>query len=398
MIAFMAATLASCGGLGSVSMGDLFSTDSNEPESLQPQQVGPGAIPSSGGPKVAFLLPLGIKGAASEVARSLKESGEMALVEAGSPGITLLTKDTLGTPDGARAAAQAAINDGAELVIGPLFRANVQAIAPVAQGRGIPVMAFSTASSVAGNGVFLMSFLPEQDVANIVRYAVQSGKSRFAALIPETAYGGIIERALQNELQSRGGQLVRVQRYRRTQQSAARAAQQMVSALNDPSGGADTLLIAEGGDMLRSLGTVLNSEGLNTSAVKIVGTSLWDDPVTSSIDIAVGGWYPGVAPELTDTFNARFRQTYGRDPKRIGSLAYDAISLAVAISRQNAQRAPGQRFPMQILLNTQGFQGSNGLFRFKNNGLNERGLAILEVTPTGPRTISPAPPSFSASF
>ena len=158
MIAFMAATLASCGGLGSVSMGDLFSTDSNEPESLQPQQVGPGAIPSSGGPKVAFLLPLGIKGAASEVARSLKESGEMALVEAGSPGITLLTKDTLGTPDGARAAAQAAINDGAELVIGPLFRANVQAIAPVAQGRGIPVMAFSTASSVAGNGVFLIEF------------------------------------------------------------------------------------------------------------------------------------------------------------------------------------------------------------------------------------------------
>ena len=239
-----------------------------------------------------------------------------------------MTKDTQGTPDGAIAAAQEALNAGAELVIGPLFRANVKAISQTAQSRGVPVMAFSTASSVAGNGVFLMSFLPEQDVANIVRYASESGKSRFAALIPETAYGGIIERALTAEVQKRGGQLVRVQRYRRTQQSAQRAAQQVVSALNDPSGGADTLLIAEGGDMLRTLGTALNSAGLNTSAVKIVGTSLWDDPITSSIDIAVGGWYPGVSPELTNAFNARFRQTYGRDPKRIGSLAYDAVSLA----------------------------------------------------------------------
>lgn len=398
-VALLALSLAGCGGLGSISMGDLFSSGET-PEPGQPQVQAPdvAAIQNPGDPKVAFLLPLGIRGAASEVARSLKEAGEMALVESGSPGITLVTKDTLGTPEGARAAAQAALNEGAELIVGPLFAGSVQAVAPEAQARNVPVMAFSTSSSAAGNGVFLISFLPEQDVANIVRFSVQSGQSRFAALVPETAYGGIVERSLRQELQSKGGQLVTVQRYQRTPQGAALAATQIAASLKDPALGADTLLIAEGGDMLRALGNALTAAGVNPQVTKIVGTSLWDDPATASVDIALGGWYPGVAPELTNAFTARFRQSYGRDPKRIASLAYDAVSLAIALGRQNAQSPPGQKFPVQALTNTQGFQGSNGLFRFLGSGRNQRGLSILEVTKSGPRVAAPAPSTFSAGF
>ena len=397
-IALVALSLAGCGGLGSISMGDLFSSGET-PEPGQPQPAPDvAAIQNPGDPKVAVLLPLGIRGGASDVARSLKEAGEMALVESGSPGITLVTKDTLGTPEGARAAAEAALNEGAELIIGPLFAGSVQAIGPVAQSRGVPVMAFSTSSSAAGNGVFLNSFLPEQDVANIVRFAVQSGQNRFAALIPETAYGGLVERSLRQELSGRGGQLVVVQRYQRTPQGAARAAGLIAASMKDPTVGADTLLIAEGGDMLRALGNALTGAGVNPQITKIIGTSLWDDPATASIDIAVGGWYPGVAPELTNAFNTRFRQSYGRDPKRIASLAYDSVSLAIALGRQNAQSPAGQKFPVSALTNSQGFQGSNGLFRFLGNGLNQRGLAILEVTKTGPRVAAPAPSTFSGGF
>ncbi len=397
-VALLTLGLAACGGLGNV--GDLFSTESEpEPGQILPNQ-NPGIpqVPSAGGPKVAFLLPLGIKGGAADVARSLKEAGELALVEAGSPGVTLLTKDTLGTPQGAQAAANAALNDGAEIILGPLFRGSAQAVAPIAQGRGAPVIAFSTASSVAGNGVYLMSFLPEQDVSNIIRYASESGRRRFAALIPETAYGGIIERALSSEIRRRGGEVVSIERYQRTAKSAARAATNIAAKLNDPIAGADTLLIAEGGAMLRNLSASLVAAGVSRETTKIIGTSLWDDPSTSSIEIAIGGWYPGVNPQLTQAFAARFRKTYGREPKRIASLAYDAVSLAVALGRQNGSLPPGQRFPIQTLTNPQGFQGSNGLFRFTNSGLNQRGLAILEVTQTGPRVVSPAPNTFSAAF
>ena len=241
-IILAALTLSACGGLGSFSSGDLFG-NGESPQDTTNQTPDVNAITNAGGVKVAFLLPLGVKGDAGNVARSLKEAGEMALVESGSPGITLLTKDTAGTPAGAAAAAQAALNEGAELIIGPLFAGSVQAVAPVARSKGVPVVAFSSVSSVAGNGVYLMSFLPEEEVANIVRYTVGKGRKRFVAMVPKTAYGGLIERALASELQRRGGSLVGVHRYSRTSQGVIVPAKGAVQTISNASNPADTLLL-----------------------------------------------------------------------------------------------------------------------------------------------------------
>jgi branched-chain amino acid transport system substrate-binding protein len=392
-IILVALALSGCGGLGSFSAGDLFGSG-EAPQEASSQAPDVNAITNAGGVKVAFLLPLGVKGEAGNVARSLKEAGEMALVESGSPGITLLTKDTVGTPAGAAAAARAAISEGAELIIGPLFAGSVQAVAPVARSKNVPVIAFSSVSSVAGNGVYLMSFLPEEEVANIVRYSAGKGRKRILALVPKTAYGGLIERALATELQRRGGSLIGVHRYSRTSQGVIVPAKGAVQTLANASNPADTLLIAEGGDMLRMVSSALSNAGLRRNMVKIVGTGKWDEPITSSIALLQGGWYPGVSPDQTTAFKQRFSKTYGRAPQRIASLAYDAVSLAIALARKPA----GNRYTPQNLTNSQGFQGSNGLFRFTSQGRNQRGLAILEVTSNGPRVIGPPPGSFSAGY
>ena len=56
----------------------------------------------------------------------------------------------------------------------------------------------------------------------------------------------------------------------------------------------------------------------------------------------------------------------------------------------------GQRFAPEILTNPSGFSGVDGIFRFRADGTNQRGLAVLRVTPAGPQVISPAPRAFSA--
>jgi len=53
-----------------------------------------------------------------------------------------------------------------------------------------------------------------------------------------------------------------------------------------------------------------------------------------------------------------------------------------------------QRFSEQVLTNASGFAGIDGVFRFRPDGPNERGLAVLRVTPSGGQVISPAPHSF----
>lgn len=122
----------------------------------------------------------------------------------------------------------------------------------------------------------------------------------------------------------------------------------------------------------------------------MLGTGLWDERSTSSIALINGGWYAGVSPGLVERFDSRYRQAYGNSPPRIASLAYDAVSLAVIAGRN----APGGRIATTAITNPEGFRGVNGLFRFRQSGLIERGLSILEVTPTGPREVSPAPQRF----
>lgn len=379
--------LASCGGVSK--MGGLLS-DSSESETVQPL---PNDLPpaAGSGAKVAILLPVTAPGETGEIAVSMQRAAELALIDAGGAGVTLISKDTLGTAEGAAAAAQQALDEGAQLVIGPLLGSEVQAVAPLAQARNVPVIAFSSSSSVAGNGVYLMSFLPEEEVANIIRYASENGLTKVAGLLPKSQYGAVVERSFLQSAQARGVTIAGVTRFPRTAQALVDPARETVGIVNDPGRGVQALLIAEGGPMLTSLGVVLRNAGYQPGKVKLLGTGLWDNPDTSAIPLAHGGLYAGVAPELVKRFNDRYGQQYFGKPTRIASLAYDAVSLSIILARNSAQ----QPFTREAFTNPEGFQGVNGLFRFRQNGLIERGLAILQVSPGGPpQVVAPAPERF----
>ena len=132
-----------------------------------------------------------------------------------------------------RQAAQQAIEEGAEIILGPLFGVAVPGAAQAARGRNISVIAFSTDSSVAGRGVYLLSFLPESDVDRIVAYAASTGKRSFAAMLPDNAYGNVVEAAFKQAAARRGGRIVAFERYgadRAQMQSAARNIAQALAA------------------------------------------------------------------------------------------------------------------------------------------------------------------------
>jgi len=172
--------VAACSGIPG---GDYFGFGSSAPPPPPPQQGAVGA----GQVKVALILPLSAPGNAGATALSMRNAAEMALAEFSNPDIQLLVKDDGGTSGGAQQAAQQALAEGAEIILGPLFAVSVSAAAQVARARGVPVIAFSTDSTVAAPGVYLLSFLPESDVNRVIGYATQQGKRSFAALIPDNA-------------------------------------------------------------------------------------------------------------------------------------------------------------------------------------------------------------------
>ena len=311
--------------------------------------------------------------------------------------ITLIQKDTGGTPEGAQRAAQAAVSEGAELILGPLLVGEVTAVAPIARQRGIPVVAFSSVSTAAGQGVFLMSFLPEEEISNIVKHSVSSGNRNIAAIIPQSQYGAIIERALNSAAAQHGAQIAAIERYPRSQTGVSAPAARLAGAINAGSRNIQALVIPEGGPMLTALSSALLQGGLTPGRVQTLGTGLWDDPTTKTVPLAVGGRYAGVDPQLIAQFENRYQQAYGDKPPRLASLTYDGVSLAVALAGSGNQ-AGGPRFTAARLTNSQGFKGVNGLFRFRQDGRVERGLAILQVNSTGVSVAAPGPSRFNEGF
>jgi ABC-type branched-subunit amino acid transport system substrate-binding protein len=358
--------------------------------------VGPGApgiTGSTGNVKVAVLLPITSSGSTPAVAKALKQAAELALFDFDNPNVTLIPKDTKGSAEGARTAAESALRDGAELIIGPLFAAEVSAAAPVALQGGVPMIAFSSDEKVAGNGVYLLSFLAGRDVPRIVAYAMSQGKRNFAELIPQSAYGRIAETAFARAVSSAGGQAAVRASFPPNDSTAMLGPVRQIASAVKSGQGVDALFLPAGRDELPDLAPLLASEDLSSGRVQFIGTGQWDYPNIGSDRALLGGWYPAPDPKGWSSFVQRYSKTYGGAPPRIASLAYDAISLAVSLSAN----PPGQRFTASQLTRPTGFSGVDGLFRLLSDGTCERGLAILEVREGGPQVIDPAPSSFATA-
>src|SRR6476620_480825 len=336
--------------------------------------------------RIALILPLTAQGNAGLAAQSMKNAAEMALAEFKVSNVQLLVKDDGGSPQGAQSAAQQAISEGAEIIVGPLFAQSVSAAGQVARSRNIPVIAFSTDASVAARGVYLLSFLPETDVRRIVSYAASRGKRSFAALMPDNAYGTVVEAAFQQEVSRRGGRVVALEKYPPDANRMSEVVRRVAQAANQ----VDSIFIPDGADAVPQVVQALAADGVNLKRVQLLGTGLWDDPRIFSTAALEGGWY--AAPESTGfrSFSGRYRARYGQEPVRTATLAYDAVALVAALVKTQGP----QRFSEQVLTNPSGFAGSDGGFRFRPEGQNERGLAVLRVTPSGGQVISPAPRSF----
>jgi hypothetical protein len=377
--------LAACAGV----QQSLNSFGSTQPEAgpagpqQQPLAVGTGQV------KVGLILPLSAAGNAGVAAQSMKNAAEMALAEFQNPNIQLLIKDDAGTAQGSQAGAQQAVDEGAEIILGPLFALSVPAAAQVARNRGISVIAFSTDSTVAGRGVYLLSFLPESDVNRIIDHASGTGKRSFAALLPENAYGNVVEVAFQQAVSRRGGRVAAFQKYTGDRNQMAGPAQQIAQAL----GTADTLFLADDGDSLAAVVDALTAARANLRAVQLLGTGLWDSPRVFSNPALQGGLYAAPDPAGFRAFAGRYRTRYGQEPVRTATLAYDAVALIAALVKTQGAK----RFAPETLTNPSGFAGIDGVFRFRADGTNQRGLAVLKVTPSGGQVVSPAPRSFGGS-
>lgn len=366
------------------------------PQTVQPPPAAAQAGPAETGPRtdslgrpldpnvtrVALLLPLTGRGA--EIAPALQNAAEMALFDLGRDGIELLPRDTGGTPTGAAQAASRAVADGADIILGPLFAENATAAGRAVAGDDVNIVAFSTDATVAGGNVFVMGILPSTQIDRVVDYARGQGIGRYAVLAPANDYGNIALTAMREAAARSGAQIVTSQLYDPNTTDFGGPVQAIQGS------GAEAVMIPDGGLRLRQVASLVPFYGM--TGMQMVGTMLWDDPGLQVERALHGGWFAAPDPTLSADFEARYEATFGTPPPTLATLAYDAVALTVALGRTPT----ADPFGRQALTDRNGFSGLDGIFRFREDGRVERGLAVLEMTAEGPQVLEPAPESFAA--
>lgn len=376
--------LGACAGVQQ-SLSQFSNSFGSQPPPLPAGPAQQPVVAGTGQVKIGLLLPLSASGNAAVAAQSMKSAAEMALAEFQNPNVQLLIKDDAGTPQGAGQGAQQALDEGAEIILGPLFAQAVPATAQAARAKGVSIIAFSTDSSIAGRGVYLLSFLPESDVNRIIEYAASTGKRSFAALLPDNAYGNVVEAAFKQAVGRRGGRVAAFEKYGADRATPARTVAQAL-------GQADALFLADDGESVVATAEALTAAGANLRNIQLLGTGLWDNPRVFASASLQGGLYAAPDPAGFRAFAGRYRARFGSEPVRTSTLTYDSVALVAALARTQG----AQRFSPDVLTNPSGFAGIDGLFRFRVDGTNERGLAVMRVATAGSVPVAGPPKSFGA--
>jgi branched-chain amino acid transport system substrate-binding protein len=397
--------------------------------------------------KVGILLPL--TGNGSDVGQALFQAAQLAMFEAADENFVLIPRDTNGTPEGAQAAMASLLAENVELVLGPLFSGSVGAAKPLAIDAGVNMIAFTTDwrqatpagsgrfGTPGGSGVYVMGILPFSQVERIIGYAASRGLGRLGILAPETPYADIVVEAAQRAALRYGIDITKLNRYPndvedlrpvvesftdyRARQAQLRQVVSELSARTDTASrqalrslrGAETYgdapydaaLIVEGGDRISIIGPLLPFYDVDPTLVQLLGTGIWDDRNILREPTMKGAWFASPAPVQRDEFINDYRKAFSAVPPRIATIAYDAVALAAVLARRDVDFYTDEKeirdaawtsriYRSDVLTNPNGFAGTDGIFRFRPDGLIERGLAVIEIGEDGFNVLDPARDTF----
>ena len=356
---------------------------------------------------IGILLPL--SGGEAALGGAMLNGAMMAVFDHGAPGFTFKPYDTGGTPEGAAAAAEAALDEGARLLLGPLFAQSVAAVAPLARRAGVNVIALTNDRAAASRHVFVLGHRPEPQIRAVVAYAGTRGVRSLAALIPTGRFGAQAAVATDSAAWAAGIRLQEIVAYaddvssiddavrrlarydarkaaleeyrkglRQREDAESRAILKQLEN-RDTMGevGFDAILVPTGSNPVYAIAARLPYYDIPSDSVRVLGISTWDRLELRYEPALRGAWYASPASELRSLFKRRYAEAFGKPPDPLAALAYDAAAVAALLGA----RPDGADFSAAALADARGFEGASGLFRFRSDGLSERSYAIMEVGP-----------------
>ncbi len=352
------------------------------------------SIDTSAPVPVALLVPSGSGSAGDDVlARSLENAARLAIADLGNVKVDLRVYSTGGKPAGAQSAAVKAVDEGAKIILGPVFAQNANAAGVAVASRGVNVLSFSNNTDIAGGNVFVLGPTFQNTANRLATFAVGQGKRKIMVVNDRTTAGEVGRAAIERGVANAGGSVVARVGYEFSQNGIVQAAPEIASQVR--SSGADAVFMtADTAGALPLLTQLLRDNRIDPSVAQFIGLTRWDIPTaTTSLPGVQGGWFAMPDPALYQQFQNRYQAAYGEAPHPIAGLAYDGIAAIGALVKRGNSGA----LTAQALTQASGFVGVSGIFRLRSDGSNERGLAVAQIRNNQVVIIDAAPRSFGGA-
>lgn len=381
-------------------------------------------IEDAGAFKVAMLLPL--SGKSSVYGIGLKNAAMMALEDTNNQNLIIKFYDTQSSHQGAMFAVNQAVNENANLILGPLMSDEVSAISSTAISENVPVISFSTSPNVLKEGVYTLGLLGNEQIKRVISYAAKQQRNKIAMLVPDTTAGLNMAKSAVVNAPKYGASVVKIGFYpadtldfapivksltdydmrseeinkkkkrleKLANQGDKNAAKELKMIKNVYTTGSvdfDAVLIAETGSRLKSAAVMFGYYDIYYPEIMFLGTSVWENTSLNKETTLYHGVYPIISRVHNDYFNKKYESLFGSVPNHLYSFAYDGVLLASALSNKN----PSDIY--ESITDSNGYIGINGAFRILKDGSNEHSLDIVEVTQDGPKIIDKAPDKFENS-
>jgi ABC-type branched-subunit amino acid transport system substrate-binding protein len=350
---------------------------------------GSSAISADRAVPVAILLPYGSANAGdSVVAQALEDAARLAIGDLAGVRLDLRVYETAGDAAIGAAAATRAVDDGAKVILGPLYADVAAAVGVAVANDNVSVLSFSNNTSVAGGNVYVLGNTFENTADRVISYATAQGRNRVAVLHANDTAGNIARAAVQSAVGKSGATLVAAIPYELSQEGVFNAVPIVRDAVREAGANSVFFTSAYSG-ALPIFAQLLPENGIQPGDVQFMGLARWDVP-SEALSLAglQGGWFALPDQGLSAQFDSRFQAAFARAPHPLAGLAFDGISAIGAVVRDAGEIGPAS------LTQPSGFAGVNGVFRLRADGTNERALAIAQIIDGQVQVISPAPRRF----
>lgn len=336
---------------------------------------------------VALLVPRTAPDGGAVLSQSLENAARLAIADLRGANIDLRVYDTAGQEATAAAAARQAVDDGAQIILGPVYAGAANAAGRAAAGAGVNVLTFSNNPDIAGGNVFVLGTTFDDIAGRLASYAARQGRGRIFVVngqdVAETAGREAVVRAIART----GARLAGQASFPLSQQGVTAAAPQIASQIRTSD--ADAVFFTSGtAGALPFLVDLLPENGVSPATTQFIGLQRLDIPPSAPSQPGLqGAWFALPDPGQAESFRARYSSAYGSAPHPIAGLAYDGIAAIGALVAQGRSDA----LTASALTQSAGFAGSGGTFRLLRDGSNQRALAVAEIRNNQVVVIDPAP-------